>query len=393
MIKHLLKIVWNRKRVNSLILAEIVLSFLVLFSVMVAIVMYAVNYRHPLGYSIDRVWSISVNPHLQWEKFRKEKSDGMALIERTVRDMPEIEAVGGIALSPYSTSTSISGVDFQGRKVQAYINSATDGTGEALSVQLIAGRWFSKDDDAATQEPAIINEQLARDLYGTVDVIGKELPFNKRRAVGVVKDFRKAGEFSLPVNYLLSRIRPNDTTGDYETWNVLVRLKPGITAEFQERLVKTLESVQKGWTFSVIRLEQARESDFRKHLTPLLAGAVIAGFLLFMVALGLIGVLWQNISRRTREIGLRRAVGSTARLVYHQILGELMVLTTIGLAIGTVIIIQFPLLNLISDIPPSVYGIGFIISVVFMYILALGCGLYPSWLTLEIQPAQALHYE
>ncbi len=51
------------------------------------------------------------------------------------------------------------------------------------------------------------------------------------------------------------------------------------------------------------------------------------------------------------------------------------------------------MLDLIPEIPASVYGTGFGISVVLMYLLTMTCGFYPSWLTMEIQPAEALHYD
>jgi putative ABC transport system permease protein len=393
MIRHLLKIVWNRKRVNGLILTEITLSFLVLFGVAVMATLYTVNYRKPLGFRIERVWSISVETNLAWGERTQEKLRGMDLVTRALREMPEIEAVGGIGTSPYSTSTSIGNRKFEGREVEAHMNEATDETGELLEVDLIAGRWFSREDDGAAQPPAVINERLAMDLYGTTDVVGKETPYDKSRVVGVVRDFRKAGEFSNPVNYFLSRIRTTDTASHSVPWDVLIRVKPGTTAEFQEKLVKTLEAVQKGWTFRVTTLDRMREANFREHLAPLIAGGIVAGFLLFMVALGLIGVLWQNVSQRTREIGIRRAVGGTANAVYRQILGELVVLTTIGLAIGTAVVIQLPLLDLISDIPAFVYAVGFTVSVLLMYTLTFVCGFYPSWLTMEVRPAEALHYE
>ncbi len=393
MIKHLFTIIWNRKRVNGLILTEIVLSFLVLFGVVVMATLYTVNYRKPLGFSFERVWSIAVNPLDAGGANKQATLEGMELLGRALRDLPQIESVGGIGMAPYSTSTQIHGVDVEGRSVDAHVNHATDAAGELLGVDIVAGRWFSAEDDGSSQAPAVINERLALDLFGAADPLGRELPFGKERVVGVVRDFRKAGEFSLPVNYLLRRIRTNDTTGEQVSWDILVRVKPGTTVEFQEKLAKTLEATQKGWTFTIVRLESERASAIKSRLVPLLIGGIVAGFLLLMVALGLIGVLWQNISQRTREIGLRRALGATALQVHHQILGEMFVLTTFGLAVGAFIVIQFPVLDLISDIPPFVYGIGFVISVTLMYLLTMTCGFYPSWLSMEIRPAEALHYD
>ena len=120
---------------------------------------------------------------------------------------------------------------------------------------------------------------------------------------------------------------------------------------------------------------------------------LIATFLLLMVGLGLVGVLWQNVSQRTREIGLRRAIGGTAQMLYRQILGELLVIATLGIFAATILVMQAPLLNLIAVVKASVFILGLGISLVLMYFITFICGLYPSWLAMEIHPSEALHYE
>jgi putative ABC transport system permease protein len=392
MIKHLFKMVWNRKRVNGLITIEIFFAFIVLFGVITATVAYVSNYRKPLGFSIERVWTISVHHRLPMGTHMKEKMDGMNQLTLALHDLPEIESIGGAELPPYSRSTSISGTTYNGRQVSANVNLATDGLKGVLDVDLTAGRWFSPEDDGSKFAPAVINEQLAKELFGEENPLGKEIPFNKRRVVGVVRDFRKGGEFSLPVNYMISRIRTNDTT-HMSDWSILIKLKPGSTAAFAEPLIKKLESVEKNWTFEVTSLEHERDADFRFRLAPLIAGGIIAGFLLFMVALGLIGVLWQNVSQRTKEIGLRRAMGGTARNVSRQIHGEQFIITSIGLAAGAILVMQVPLLDLISFIPTGIYFTAFVFSLLLMYAITYLCSLFPSWLAMEVQPADALHYD
>ena len=350
-------------------------------------------FREPIGFSIDRVWSIDINPHLPWKTHKQEKLDGMNQLVLLLRNLPEIESVGGISLTPYSNSASISQFDHNGRTIEAYINQATDNLKEVLSVDMTAGRWFGRDDDAGTAEPAIINERLARDLFGSNDPLGKELPVDKYRVIGVVKDFRKAGEFSQPVNYLISRIRTVDTTARNIVYTILIRLKPGVTAAFQEQLVKKMQAAEKRWTFDVVQLDHEREKNFKLHLAPLIAGGVIAGFLLFMVTLGLIGVLWQNVSQRTKEIGLRRALGGTAQNVSRQIHGEQFIITTIGVLAGSLLAMQLPLINLIDFIPAEIYVTALLLSLVLMYVITYLCSMFPSWLAMEIEPAEALHYE
>ena len=394
MIRHLLKMVWYRKRINGLIMIEIFFSFIVLFAVLTMGIFLATNYRHPLGFSIERVWSININTRLPWETHRKEKVDGMEHITTALRDLPEIESIGGVSMAPYSHSEWISNSEFNGREISTRGNEATDGLKSVLGIDLTAGRWFTPDDNGAAFKPAVINERLAQDLYGSENPLGKELPFNKERVVGVMRDFRKAGAFSQTVNYLITRINISDTADRHILYTILIKVKPGTTAAFQERLVKALESVQKNWTFEVAQLEHERDEDAKVRLAPLLAGGIIAMFLLSMVALGLIGVLWQNVSQRTTEIGLRRALGGTARHVSRQIHAEQFVITTIGVAAASALVLQVPLLNLAGDsINLDVYLSALFLSLFLMYGLTYFCSMFPGWLAMEIEPAEALHYE
>ena len=148
-----------------------------------------------------------------------------------------------------------------------------------------------------------------------------------------------------------------------------------------------------GWSFNIQPLSKMRKAQFTEKLAPLGIVALVAGFLLLMVGFGLLGVLWQNVTRRTAEIGLRRALGAHARSVYLQILAEILVVATIGLAVGTLIVIQFPLLGIDEDISIWTYVIGLLLSIGAIYSLAAVCGLYPGWLASRIGPAAALHYE
>ncbi len=124
-----------------------------------------------------------------------------------------------------------------------------------------------------------------------------------------------------------------------------------------------------------------------------LSGVLSPDFCLLMVALGLIGVLWQNVSQRTKEIGLRRALGGTAKNVSRQIHGEQFIITTIGVTAGSFLAMQLPLINLIDFIKPETYFFALVVSLILMYAITYLCSMFPSWLAMEIQPAEALHYE
>lgn len=392
MIKHLLKMVWNRKRINGLIMIEIFISFLVLFTVLTATAYYISNYFKPLGYNIDRVWNIQVNSRLPREGFDKVRSKGLNQLELAMRDLPEVESVGWIFASPYSHSTWTNGRKFNGQDIDIEMNRASDNIQHVLTIPMVAGRWFSKDDDASAYTPAVINEQYARLLFGSENPIGKMPLDSTCRIVGVMKGFRKGGEFSGPVNYQIARLRLEDTTQS-RFGTFLIRVKEGTTGAFQGKLTKVLESVEKGWSFNIETLANSRESDFKLRLAPLIIGGVVAVFLLLMVALGLIGVLWQNVSQRTKEMGLRRALGGTAQHVSRQIHGEQFIITTIGVTAGSVLAMQLPLIDLIDFIKPETYFFALAISLILMYAITYLCSMFPSWLAMDIQPAEALHYE
>lgn len=112
-----------------------------------------------------------------------------------------------------------------------------------------------------------------------------------------------------------------------------------------------------------------------------------------MVGLGMVGVLWQSITRRSREIGVRRAIGATAGTVYGQILGELLVVTSFGLFLGLLVVVQFPILQIMGWVSGTVVAIASLIAIALIYALALAAGLYPSWLAARVQPAAVLRSE
>jgi putative ABC transport system permease protein len=113
-----------------------------------------------------------------------------------------------------------------------------------------------------------------------------------------------------------------------------------------------------------------------------------------MVALGLIGVLWQNVSQRIGEIGLRRALGGTPAHLARQIQGEQFVITSIGVTAASGLVLQIPLLNLTDGaVNTEVFLVSLVVSLVVMFGLTYFCSMFPGWLAMQIEPAEALHYE
>jgi putative ABC transport system permease protein len=414
MTRHLLRLVWNRKRQNLLLAFEIFLSFLVLFTVVFFSFSYYSNWRQALGFDIARVWAVAVR--YPWSgpvdgdapaeviAARAEAARRFHQIYAALDGLPNVEASAGSWPSvPYGRGGWSTVIEDQ-RRASTSGNMVTDEFADLLGMEVVAGRWFSREDDAATWIPIVLNRRLAGELFGDDDPLNKELApvqamhGNRRmRVIGVVSDFRQEGELAPPGNYTFFRLPKDDATGEALPNGLVVRVTPDTTAEFEPILARTLESIAPDWTFEVRPLDSERETMLRSWMMPLITFAVIAGFLLLMVALGLTGVVWQSVTRRTQEFGLRRAKGATVPDVQRQVLAELLLLTSMAIVVGVSLVAQAPVLPLrqmeLPDPPAAIWLASIAVSVTVIYLVTLSCAWYPSRLATRIQPAEALHYE
>jgi putative ABC transport system permease protein len=404
MIKHIFKLVWNRKRTNILVVVEVFFSFIVLFAVVAHGVHYSRNYTLPLGFSFDNVWNISLGTLLddiRKNDDKKQENEEARQVTLALKDLPEVEAVAGIAMVPFHLGASSSRISYKGREARLRTNDGTDDLARVLRIQIVRGRWFDRSDDAANFDAVVINERLRNELFGAEDPIGKAFDLPKdaadrkkvKRVVGVISDFRQHGEFHEAYNYAFFRKGGGALAHFTLDKEILVRLRPGTPASFQEKLISKVQSVARSRTVQLEPLDRARRSHMRMVLAPIVGAGIVAGFLTLMVGLGMVGVLWQNVSRRTKEIGLRRAMGGTAGDVRKQILGELLVIVTIGMLLGSALLGQVPLLGLVNWMTPDLFAASLALSALALYALTVLAGLYPSWLATRVQPARALHYE
>ena len=403
MIRHLLKLVWRRKRANALLIVEIFFSFLVFFAVVTFGTSAIMRYNKPLNFNWHDVLVLDVdipsNRDVPGEERHGDSPADLAAMDRLMREiaaMPEVIAVGGSRTPPYSLSTMAGAWNIDGKRVRMTFDDVTDGYPKALNVPIVRGRWFKPEDDAAGFQPVVVDADLAKALFGDVDPIGKNFDPDsegKLRVVGITAPFRKDGEFtSDKINMVFRRVSPRLPNTSMPR-DILIRVRPGTPASFEESISRRTHEIFPVYGQRVRRMEAMRTFAMRLYLIPVAAGTVIAVFLITMVALGLSGVLWQNVTRRTREIGLRRALGATGNEVNRQILGEVALLATLALIIGVIVVAQLPLLGILTLVSPVSFTIGLIGALATIYGLTLLCGLYPSWLAGRVQPAQALHYE
>jgi putative ABC transport system permease protein len=414
MIRHLFKLIWNRKRANALVITEILVCFLVLFAVLTLTIYSVINYREPLGFTYANVFSVDVD-------FEETRGDGgnsstrttqepapgnphesrqRALLE-VVKADPSVEAAAWASPVPFSHSNESRNYRFRGHDIRYSLARCTDEYAAVMGVEITRGRWFSAEDDGGGYEAYVITEALARAAFGDEDPVGKSITADRtgtddveieRRVVGVMRAFRQEGEMDSTYNYALVRAE-YPSARMRRIGNMALRMKPGSDASVEARIAKALLSAAPDWSFKVTPLDTGAEFNRRLYMAPIALAGTVAAFLILMVALGLSGVLWQSVTTRIREIGVRRALGASAGDVRWQVIGELMVMATIAMALGTAVVLQFPVLDLLGPVPRSVFFGGLSLTIVALYSLALVCGLHPARLATTVHPAEALRYE
>ncbi len=394
MLRHLFRLMWNRKRTNLLLITEILCSFVVLFGVGTILLRLGTNYLAPFGFDYRQVWRLNIAAG-PGEKMPR------AQLDEALRQVRALPGVQGVSLTsgntPFSFSTMNSTYKNLPKQQIAENYDAGDDYAHVMGLHVREGRWFTATDDAQQHRPVVISQKLREALFEPgAPAVGHNINFGSAAdeqmvVVGVVDDVRVGSDFSAAEPSGWMRLRPYDTTR-WESAAVLVRVAPGADAALEQRIVQTVARATRNWLTQVRTLDEDRSSKSKFTLAPVLALALVCLFLIINVALGLFGVLWYNINQRRSEIGLRRALGSTGSAISGQFLAETLIMTFFGVALGSILAAQFPLLGAF-DIPAADYARAIGLSAVLIFVLAAICAVQPSRLAARIRPAVALREE
>jgi len=409
MTRHVMKLIWNRKRSNGLILVELLACFIVLCAVLTTGLDMLRRWQVPMGFEVTDCWEVQISGGslfaLEGEEAEAAAETVMEL-RRAVANLPAVEQAALVFNAPLSEMSSITTTRIDGQAIrmqQVYLEPEARGV---FKFDLVAGRWLEPGDGLLDFTPVVIDRDLGRRLFPGENPLGKLLPLvdregnakeaegpeDIRRIVGLVSAYRKNGR--LGETDIHAVMVPNRIEQSYLTVsNIDFRVAAGTSGAFEEQLLATLRGINPDWNYTVESYAYRVSDRQIQQLMPLILAGVLAGFLIIMVGLGLVGVLWQAVTRRTREMGLRRALGATDHGVRCQIIAELMALTLVAVALGSILFFQAPLLGLTGSIGYPVLILAAVIAAVVLAAFVAVCGLYPSWLATRVDPARALQYE
>lgn len=275
---------------------------------------------------------------------------------------------------------------------------------EILHIPLVRGRFFTEADRLDTPLVAIVNQTMARQLWKDGDPIGDQILIGKglgpnfaegpRQIVGIVGDVLDSGlsEPSQPTVYIPgAQLSDARTTGKPVSWVISTK---GPSNALNTIILRELGQATGEPVSPVIAMDEVKyKSTARQELSMLLM-SIFGGAALLLAAIGIYGLLAYTVRQRTREIGVRMALGARSVDVRNMVLSQGMRLATIGIAVG--IVAATVLTRFLSGF---LFGVKALDPFVFIFVpvLLATVALVAIWLPANrasrVEPTTALRYE
>ena len=327
---------------------------------------------------------------------------GLPVTLDTVEQWMEEDGIGLIA--PYlSTSVTASSEDESG---DVTVYGTTAAFYEVQGMELAMGRWLKSSDVDNHTYVCVINETAATELIGYVDCVDQAISLDgvEYTIVGVLSDNEDS----------LTSLMSSGSLAVYLPYTSLLRLSDSLTGEVTQFYVSapeegTMETAEATMTNLLMeRFEDDDEAfsvssqsiledtmgDITSILTILLGG--IAAISLVVGGIGIMNIMLVTVTERTREIGIRKAIGASRGTILSQFLMEAVVLCMMGCGLG--IFLSWAILQTVSTVVSSLDmtftldGGVVLIAVVFCFIIGVVFGLYPANKAAKMKPIDALHY-
>ncbi len=329
----------GRSRVrNILVVAEIAFACVLLVGAGLLIRSLVQVLDVDMGFEPARAATVRVDPEAQFATDEHRTAYFDDVLQR-VKSIPGVEAAAITDALPLGRNRTwgarAKGITYErGRGPSAFVRIVSDSYPRAMGIPLVKGRDISPADARSTEPVIMINETLARTLWPGEDPIGKIILgacSPERRVIGVVGDVRHLALEQASGNEMYVPMRQ---CGDQPSSDMVVRstIAPAQLAIEVRTALKSIAPNLAGNNFRTLEQIVDKSVSPRRFLVMLLGG--FAGFALVLASLGIYGLISYSVSQRTHEIGIRMAIGASARDVQVRIITQTLWLAAAGMTIG-----------------------------------------------------------
>ena len=310
--------------------------------------------------------------------------------------------IGLISARTSSTVVGKHGADYD--SVTVY--GTTPSYYQIQGLQLSLGRWLKASDQKNAAYVCVLNEAAADELIGYTDCVGEKITLNGVRftVVGVLEENEDSLTSVLTSGMLMayipysSLIRLTDSVSNDVTTFYLSAAE-GSTVDaaadaMENILMERFDEDEDAFDVDASNMLEEAMNKVTSTLSLLLGG--IAGISLVVGGIGIMNIMMVTVTERTREIGIRKAIGASRGNILTQFLMEAVVLCMIGCGLG--IFLSWAILQVVSTVTVSA-GITFSLNmgvvglaVAFCFLIGVVFGLYPANKAAKMKPIDALHY-
>jgi predicted permease len=395
---------------NALVIVQVALSLVLLAGAGLFLRSLQNASSIDLGMKPDHILLMAFDPKLQ--NYSREKTQQLlSTLRERVSALPGVRSVSFVDSLPLS----IGGVNFDfkaangaGRKPQqANADTYSVGSGffETMGIPLLRGRDFNR--RTGDEHVAIINETMARRLFGNEDPIGRQItndnPLEGQTKadktpytiIGLAGDSKSRTLGEKPANcaYLFLEAAPEKV---FSFFGISLAVKTSVGPRSLIHPVRA-EIAALDPNLAVFNTETMQEHVDKSLLLPRISAlllGVFGGIGLTLAAIGLYGVMSYSVRRRTREIGIRMALGAKPGKVLGMVLFQGLAVTAVGLAIGLALA-----LALGRFAASLLYGISgtdlttFLIVPAVLLAAAMAAIIFPARRAAHVEPSTALRYE
>ncbi len=384
----------NRTRF-ALIILEIAITLAIVTNAVNMILAEREKMLQKSGFDDENIVSISAAPFAP--EFREQ-----AFVENIVHaDLRALYAIRGVkgasatSILPWQGGGSSGTFKAEGYadKFQAQIYPGTRGLFDALGTKVAQGRAFVETDTPTDfntpTRVTIISRALAKKLWGDQNPIGKVIANDsngtQRTVIGVIDEFYNPYAWNIAEHVVFTPGRSYGPNGI----SYLVRVEPGAMKSVVEQLEPALIKVNPGRTFRSITLTAMRDIYFSGGRLVIRAMTAVIIVLVFVTALGILGITSLAVAERTKQIGTRRALGATKGDILKHFLTENWIVTTIGLALGVIATyaLNFFLVSQLTDTKLPWYLV--VVGMVLLWVNGILATIPPALRAATVSPAIA----